>query len=190
MRRLTIALAIVLTIGLPTPGAAGPAPAPVRKLAVVPFYAPEHMWRLYTPFVEFLRRETGEAWELSLHPSHEALREDFCAGRVDVALLGPVPLGRIHRQCAGAPLLVALGPAGVSTYHAVIVTADPAIATLDALRGKEVGFFRGSTAAHAVPVRLLANAGLAPGSYRSVWLEGQDRLMGAVLARKVSAAGL
>jgi ABC-type phosphate/phosphonate transport system substrate-binding protein len=162
----------------------------VRKLAVTPFYAPEQMWRLYAPFVDHLRRETGEAWELSLHPSHEALIEELCAGRVDVALVGPMPLGRIHRKCEGAPFLVALGPGGVSTYQSVLVTADPAVTAISALRGKDVGLFRGSTAAHAIPVKLLADAGLPPGSYRPVWLEGQDRLMAAVLAGRISAAGV
>jgi ABC-type phosphate/phosphonate transport system substrate-binding protein len=190
MSRLAVALAAAMTIGLFARSAAAAPPAPVRKLAVVPFYAPEQMWRLYAPLVEYLRQETGEAWELSLHPSHQALLDDLCAGKVQVALLGPVPLGRLHRRCGGAPFLVTLGPTGDPTYHAVIVTADREVGSLGALRGKDVGFFRGSTAAHVVPVRLLADAGLRPGSYRPVWLESQDRLVAAVLAGKISAAGV
>jgi phosphonate transport system substrate-binding protein len=174
----------------PAPAADPPrAPAP-RRLAVVPFYAPEQMWRLYAPLVEFLRRETGEPWELALHPTHEALIEEFCAGRVDVALLGPVPLGRVNHRCGGLPVLVALGPGGTPTYRSVLLTADPEVTSVAALRGKEIGFFRGSTAAHAVPLRLLDDAGLAPGSYRPVYLESQDRLVAALLAGKISASGV
>jgi phosphonate transport system substrate-binding protein len=72
----------------------------------------------------------------------------------------------------------------------VLLTADPAVTSVAALRGKEVGFFRGSTAAHVVPVRLLGDAGLSPESYRPVFLESQDRLMTALLAGKISAAGV
>ena len=171
-------------------GAEFPRSPPARKVAIVPFYAPEQMWRLYAPFVEYLRRETGEPWELALHPSHEAILADLCAGRVDVALLGPVPLARLGRRCGGVPLLVALGPGGDPTYRSVLLTADPAVGSVEALRGKEVGFFRGSTAAHVVPVKLLADAGLPPGSYRPVYLESQDRLVAALLAGKISASGV
>lgn len=194
MRRPRIALLAPLgalfACALAQPGrAAAPDPAP-RRLAVVPFYAPEQMWRHYSPLVEFLRRETGERWELSLPPDHAALVDAFCAGEVDVALLGPVPLGRVNRRCGGLPFLVALGPSGAPTYRSVLVTADPAVTSVAALRGKPVGFFRGSTAAHVVPAQLLAEAGLEPGSYRPVFLESQDRLVAALLAGKISGAGV
>ena len=191
---MRVAAVLVLVWSLAAPRAAqatvpetGPAP---RKLAVVPFYAPEQMWRLYAPFVEFLRRETGEPWELALHPTHDALVEEFCAGRVDVALLGPMPLARVAKRCGGVPVLVALGPTGTPTYRSVLLTTDPAVSSVPALRGKGVGFFRGSTAAHVVPMKMLEDAGLPPGTYAPVFLESQDRLVAALLAGKISAAGV
>jgi phosphonate transport system substrate-binding protein len=184
---LLLAWSLVAPRAAPAVPEAQPAP---RRLAVVPFYSAEQIWRLYTPFVEFLRRETGERWELTLHPTHDALVEEFCAGRVDLALLGPMPLARVVKRCGGEPVLVALGPGGTPSYRSVLLTTDPAASTVRALRGKEIGFFRGSTAAHVVPMKLLEDAGLAPGSYRPVFLESQDRLVAALLAGKVSAAGV
>jgi phosphonate transport system substrate-binding protein len=192
MRGSVAALALAAALLAPRADAgevAAPGPA-VRRLAVIPFYSPEQMWRLYAPFVEYLRRETGERWELTLHANHEALIEAFCAGRVDVALVGPMPLARIERRCGGAPFLLPLGPDGGTSYRSVLVTADPAVGSLAALRGKDVGFFRGSTAAHVVPVKVLADGGLAPGSYRPVFLESQDRLVAALLAGTISAAAI
>ncbi len=192
MRRFAFALAASLVVcsAPPLAAPAQPAPSPARRLAVIPFYAPERIWVLYSPLVDYLRRATGEPWELALHPSHEALIEELCAGKVDVALLGPIPLARASRRCGAVPFLVALGPGGEPTYRSVLLTTDPSVGTVEALRGKEIGFFQGSTAAHVVPMRMLAEAGLEPGSYRPVFLESQDRLMLALLARKMSAAGV
>lgn len=189
--RLTL-IASIASLLLPRPAAAeGHAePRPPRKLSIVPFYAPEQLWRLYSPLVEFLRQETGEPWELALQPGHEALVDAFCAGGIDLAVLGPVPLARVNRRCGGVPFLVALGAEGDATYRSVLLTADPAVTSVAGLRAKEVGFFRGSTAAHVVPARMLADAGLEPDAYRPVWLESQDRLVAALLAGRISAAGV
>ncbi len=165
-------------------------PAPGRSLAVIPFYAPERMWTVYAPVVEYLRRETGEAWSLTLPATHEELIEELCAGRIDVALIGPVPLGRANLRCGAVPFLVPLGPGGAPVYESVLLTSDPAVGSIEALRGKEIGFMRGSTAAHVLPVTMLAEAGLDRASYVPVFLESQDRLMAALLARRISAAGV
>lgn len=161
-----------------------------RTLAIVPFYAPERMWVLYAPLVEYLERATGEPWQLRLSGSHDDLIELICAGKVDVALVGPVPLGRANARCGAVPFLVALGSDGAPEYRSVLLTSDPAVSSIGALRGKSVGFFKGSTAAHVLPAKMLADDGLPPGSYQAVFVESQDRLMAAVLSRKVAAAGV
>lgn len=166
-----------------------PAPAP-RTFAVVPFYAPERMWLLYSPFVEHLGRATREPWRLAVHPSHEALIDDLCAGKVDVALLGPVPLARANHRCGAVPFLVVLGADGSPTYRSVLLTTDPEVTSTEQLRGREIGFFQGSTAAHVLPVQMLTEAGLPPASYQAAFFESQDRLMTALLAKKVAAAGV
>lgn len=169
--------------------AAGPV-APSRTLAVIPFYTPERMWQLYTPFVEYLRRETGEPWELKLYATHEEMIAGVCAGEVDVTLLGPVPLARVNRQCGAVPFLVPNGKDGQPTYHSMVITNDAAVTSIAGLRGRKVGFFKGSTAAHIVPMKMLRDAGLGPGSFEPVFLESQDRIMTALLAHEISGAGV
>jgi ABC-type phosphate/phosphonate transport system substrate-binding protein len=189
---ILVALALGLSLGAspPAPAAEAATSTGPRTLAVVPFYTPERMWQLYSPFVEHLRRETGEPWELVLVPDHAALDQGLCAGKIDVALIGPIPLARLNRRCGAVPVLVPLGLDGVPAYRSVLLTTDPAVTSVAALRGKEIAFFKGSTAAHLVPARMLADAGLGPGDYQPVFLESQDRLMTALLARRVSAAGV
>ena len=173
--------------------AAAAADAPsraTRTLAVIPFYSPERMWQLYTPFIDYLRRETGEPWELKLYPNHDAMIAGVCAGDVDVALLGPVPLGRVNRACGASPFLVPRGKDGKPVYHAMLLSSDPAVTTVAGLRGKKVGFFKGSTAAHILPLKMLRDAGLGPGSFEPVFLESQDRIMTALLSREVAGAGV
>lgn len=191
IRAVAAALLALVALAPRPPSAAEPRPgARPLTLAVIPFYAPERMWALYRPLVDHLRRATGRDWQLALPADHAALLDDLCAGRVDVALVGPVPLARAHGRCGAAPFLVALGRTGAPTYRSELLTTDPAVTSVEALRGRRVGFFRGSTAAHVVPAQMLADAGLAPGTYEQVFLESQDRIMAALLARKVSAAGV
>ena len=125
--RLTIAtLSLLGLLAVPCRTLAADAFAPARDthtLAVIPFYSPERMWQLYTPFIDYLRRETGEPWELKLYPNHEAMVAGVCRGEVDVTLLGPAPLGRVNRACGVVPILVPLGKEGKPLYHSMLLTS-------------------------------------------------------------------
>lgn len=184
------ALALTLAAAPPVAAAADSAAPAVRTLAAIPFYAPERMWQLYEPLVDYLTRAAGEKWELKLFPNHETMIEGVCAGTVDVTLLGPVPLGRVNRKCGAVPILVALGKDGQPVYHSMLLTADPAVTSVAGLRGRKVGFLKGSTAAHVLPLRMLGDAGLGPGAYQPVFLESQDRIVTALLAHEIDGAGV
>ena len=193
IRRTIAALALLGLTAVASPASAADATAPsrtTRSLAVIPFYSPEKMWQLYTPFIEYLRCETGEPWELKLYPNHDALIAGVCAGDVDVTLLGPVPLGRVNRACGALPFVVARGKDGKPSYHSMLLSTDPSVTTVAGLRGKKIGFFRGSTAAHIIPMKMLRDAGLGPDSFEPVFFESQDRIMTALLSREVAGAGV
>lgn len=160
------------------------------SIAVVPFYSPEKIWLLYTPFIDYLKTATGLPWELKLYHNHDTLVEDICNGRVSLSLLGPVPLGRVFAKCKAEPLLVALGKDGRPTYRSVIITGDRTVADLGRLRNKKFGLFKGSTAAHILPLKMLKDAGLGEGSVQEVFFESQDRIMAALLANEITAAGV
>lgn len=193
---LPLALSLFVLLLLPRAGIAETAaPPPVEKdseytVTVIPFYSPEKIWTLYAPFVDFLRESTGKPWELKLYATHDKLIEGLCSGKVSLALLGPVPLGRVMEKCGAEPVAVALGKDGKPFYRSVVVTGDSAINSLDELRGKRVGFFKGSTAAHILPRKLLSQAGLGRADIEPIFYESQDHIVNALLAHKVAAAGL
>ncbi len=161
-----------------------------QYLGIVPYYAPEKIWALFSPFAEYLTRTTGTPWELKLFSTQDALVAGISAGEVSAAFLGPVPFGRITRKVPLRPLLVATTPEGHPWYRSVLVTTDPSVRTLKDVRGKSFGFFQGSTAAHVVPLRMLADAGIAPEMYKTVFLKGQDKIVDALLKRDIQAAGI
>lgn len=159
-------------------------------LTVIPFYSAEKLWTLYSPLVEYLKKATGQPWELKLYPDHDSLLAGLCKGEVAIALLGPIPLGRANQTCGAKPLLVALGKDGKPVYRSVIVTGDPSITDLAMLRGRKFALFKGSTAAHIVPLKMLKDAGLGPGDFQQLFFDGQDRIMTALLTREADAAGM
>ncbi|HEY5997199.1 MAG TPA: PhnD/SsuA/transferrin family substrate-binding protein [Candidatus Deferrimicrobiaceae bacterium] len=182
MKWMTVAFTILL--------ASASGAAERQSLAVVPYYAPEKMWQLFSPLADYLTRKTGTAWELKLYPDQESLVHGIGKGEVAVAFLGPVPFGRVSKKTRLRPLLVARAADGYPWYRSVLVTTDPAVRTLKDIRGRSFGFFEGSTAAHVVPRRMLEDAGVAAGTYRAVFLKGQDRIVDALLKREIAGAGI
>jgi ABC-type phosphate/phosphonate transport system substrate-binding protein len=159
-------------------------------ITIIPYYSPEKLWAKFSPLVDYLRKTTGKPWELKLYPNHDSTVDAVCSGEVSLALLGPVPLARSIEKCGAQTLAVAIGTDGTLFYHSVIVTTDPSISTLTQLRGKQIGLFKGSTAAHILPLKMLSAAGLKKGDVRPVFFEGQDRIMNALLTGEVPAAGM
>jgi ABC-type phosphate/phosphonate transport system substrate-binding protein len=158
--------------------------------AVIPYYTPEKIWSLFTPFVKYLSAETTQTWELKLYTNHDELIDDLCDGKVSVALLGPIPLGRAYNRCGVQPFLVALSQNGTPSYHSVMATIDRDVKDLSGLKGRKVALFKGSTAAHILPVKMLNNAGVTLKEVKPVFLESQDRIVAALLSGEVTAAGL
>ena len=158
--------------------------------AVVPYYTPEKIWKLFSPFVEYISTETKQPWKLLLYSNHDEFVEDICNGKISVALAGPIPVGRGYNKCGSRPFLAALAKNGKPVYHAFMVTSDPAARELPDLKGRKIGLFKGSTAAHILPVKMLKNAGVPLSDIQPVFIEGQDRLVTALLSGEVAAAGM
>lgn len=161
-----------------------------HTFAVIPFYTPEKIWQLYSPFVDYLSKITGEPWELKLYHNHKEFIDAICDDTVSAALMGPVPLGRINSKCGAKPLLAALDDEGTPSYHSVILTNSTSIPSLKGLKGKKIGFFKGSTAAHIVPAKMLKESGISMSEIQPVFFEGQDRIMAALLSGEIAAAGV
>ncbi|GAB4484474.1 MAG: hypothetical protein OHK006_08870 [Thermodesulfovibrionales bacterium] len=159
-------------------------------VTVIPFYGPEKIWTRFSPLVEYLRKKTGKPWELKLYATHDALIAGLCSNEVSFALLGPVPLGRVIERCKAEPVVVAVDKAGKPFYRSMLITTDPAVTKPADLAGKKFGVFKGSTAAHVVPLTMLRDAGVTKAALDLVYFDSQDHIMNALLARTISGAGV
>lgn len=178
-------------------GAAYPAYAEGRDgrvltftFSVIPFYGPEKIWKLYTPFVDYLNKTTGLPWELKLFHNHEDVIAGLCSGDISIAMLGPVPLGIASRRCGVEPLVVVLGADGRPFYRSVMLASKNGIEDLKRLKGKRVAFFRSSTASHVLPLKMLKDAGVAKGDITPAYYPNQESILKAVLSGEVAAGGV
>lgn len=200
MKTILHALMLIALLFFSTPALLGAAeaesvaPASAARseytITIIPFYGPEKIWALYTPFIDFLKETTGKPWTLKLFANHKELLDGLCDGHVALALLGPVPLGRVMAQCQAEPLVVALGADNTPFYRSTLVSSDPGLSSLEGLKGKQVGFFKGSTAAHILPRKILRQAGLDKGDFVPVFFQSQDHIVNALLSQRIAAAGL
>lgn len=163
---------------------------PKQYIGIVPFYSPDKIWQLYTPLINYLNKSTNVKWELKLYSDHNSIIEDVCSGAVTITLFGPVPFSRAYDKCKIKPLLVALGKDGSTFYRSIIVTADQGVNSLKDLKGKKFAMFKGSTASHVLPIKLLEDEGISLNNIKPVYLGSQDRIVNAVLLNEAAAAGI
>jgi sulfonate transport system substrate-binding protein len=104
-------------------------------------------------------------------PSGPPLLEALNAGSIDIGHTGDSPA--IFAQAAGIPFVYVGASAESPTSSAIIVRTDSPIQSVIELRGKRVGFTKGSSA-HTLVMRALAQAGLAMRDIESVFLSPAD----------------
>lgn len=188
-----IALLLAAGSGLPARvrGAEPAKPAvPSYIIGIVPYFTADKIFQLYNPFILYLNENTPDRWELKLGKTHDELVGGLCAGEIDIAYLGPVPFGKALKACDARPLLLSLGADGKPFYRSVIVTTDPRIISLRDLRGKKFALFEKSTASYYLPLKMLADEGLARQDVDPVLFVSQDKIVTALLAGEIAAGGL
>jgi phosphonate transport system substrate-binding protein len=174
-----------------TATAAGPRTKPLR-LGVVNFYNPRLMYLKYQPLVDYLSRETGQVWELALATSYQSTVDELCAGRLDVAYLGPLTYVRAHELCGALPV-VQLRSRGTTTFRSsILVRSDSAARSIADLRGRAIGFGAPlSTSSHLVPRAMLESAGLRPGvDFACRYFDHHERAARSVLLGDVEACAV
>lgn len=169
-----------------------PGPDAPRRLGVVSFYGPRLMYVKYQPLVDYLARQTGTPWELSVATSYEATVDEVCAGRVTLAYMGPFGYVRARARCAVEPV-ARLRTGGRTAFYAdILVRADSPYESLEDLRGHRFGFGDPlSTSSHLVPRAMLRATGLVPGrDVECRYFRQHERAARAVLMGEVEAAGV
>lgn len=103
-------------------------------------------------------------------PAGPPMLEAMNAGSVDFGQVGDTP--PIFAQAAGAKIVYVAGQP-ITNGQGILVKPDSAIRTLADLKGKRIGFTKGSSA-HNVVVMTLEKAGLQYGDITPVYLSPPD----------------
>jgi sulfonate transport system substrate-binding protein len=103
-------------------------------------------------------------------PSGPPLLEAINAGSIDIGQTGDTP--PIFAQAAGAAIVYIAGQP-ITNGQGILVKADSPIRALADLRGRRIGFTKGSSA-HNVTVMALERAGLAYSDVMPVYLSPPD----------------
>ncbi|MEW6338998.1 MAG: phosphate/phosphite/phosphonate ABC transporter substrate-binding protein [Acidobacteriota bacterium] len=184
-------LALAVLLAAATATAASPRPKPLR-LGVVNFYNPRLMYIKYQPLVDYLSRQTGQVWELALATSYQSTVDELCAGRLDVAYLGPFTYARAHEQCGAVPVVQLRSRGSTAFRSSILVRNDSAVRSIADLRGRSIGFGAPlSTSSHLVPREMLERAGLRPGvDFTCRYYDHHERAARAVLLGDVEACAV
>jgi sulfonate transport system substrate-binding protein len=117
---------------------------------------------------KFADRQTGIKWvEFTSGPP---LLEAMSAGSVDLGAVGDTP--PIFAQAANANVLYVAG-SPITNGQGILVPANSGIQTIAGLKGKRVGFTKGSSA-HNVVIATLEKAGLTYADITPVYLTPPD----------------
>jgi sulfonate transport system substrate-binding protein len=116
-------------------------------------------------------REHGLRVEWVEFPSGPPLLEALNAGSLDVGHAGDSP--PLFAQAAGVPLVYIAASSDSPESSAVVVRTDSAVREPRDLKGKRVGFVKGSSA-HTMVVRVLEKNGLAVSDVTPVYLAPAD----------------
>jgi phosphonate transport system substrate-binding protein len=161
------------------------------SIGILPFYSSDKIQLLYTPFIDYLNKETGISWQLKLYSNYDTFVDGICKGEILVAYLGPVPFAKAYEKCKAKPLLVTLNSEGKPFYRGVIFTLDPRINSVEDLKGKKIAFgSKSSTFAFVVPVNMLEERGIKLDMIKPVFFKSHDDIINAVLSNQADAGAV
>lgn len=159
-------------------------------IGIVPFHSPEKIWRLYSPFVDYLNKNTAYKWELRLFASHEDIKRAICADELSIALVGPFIAHKVFKQCGTEFLLLALNEDGKTGFRILIITLDDKLVSTKALVGKRIGLFKPNTATHIVTKKMLDEDGINEDNAKLMIFQTLERLVEETMIGSISAAGV
>lgn len=159
-------------------------------ISVVPFHAPEKIWSLYSPFVDYLNKNTKMKWQLKIYPNHDSIKKALCEGEVLIALLGPILAYISNKECNAEPLILALNEDGANEFKVYIVTADPKIKKITDLKGQKIGLFKPMTVANIVARKMLEDEGLNDTNVDFRIYQTLERIVNDVLTDEIKAGGI
>lgn len=180
-------LLIILTVCLPDKDLY---PGQEINIGIVPFHSPEKIWHLYTPFVDYLNKNTKLNWKLKIYPNHESIKKALCDGEISIALFGPVLAYVANKECNAEPVITALNENGKPDFRIYIITSEKKIKSIKDLKGHKIGLFKPITAANMVTRKMLEDEGLDEGNVKFLIYQSLERIVNDVMTDELKAGGV
>ncbi len=161
MRMLSAAAALVAVVSA---AAVGGAYVPeVLRVSAIPAENPAELSRIYTPFAEYLARETGLKVQFTPVVDYAATVEGLAARRLDLVWYGGLTSVQAVRKTDGNARRLVLRQEDAEFKSVFVAKPGSGIKGLDDLKGKTFAFGSvGSTSGHLMPRYFLLQAKLTP----------------------------
>nr|WP_174863458.1 putative selenate ABC transporter substrate-binding protein [Comamonas jiangduensis] len=163
----------------------------VLRVSAIPDEAPTELQRKFKPLGEYLSKETGMKVVFTPVSDYAAVVESLATGKLDMAWLGGFTYvqAKIRTKGTANPIVQRAEDA---VFTSRFITADPAIKTLEDLKGKTFAFGApSSTSGSLMPRYFIQKAGINPEKdFKNVAYSGARCHRGLVAAGKADAGVL
>lgn len=112
---------------------------PVVRVGVVSRFAPNIIYRLYQPIMDYLNSQSERHHELALSESYQDAARSLRLGEVQASFLGAWMCHQLSADSGLIPVAMPVNAEGVSRFNVVLITAqDSQIHSLADLKGRRV----------------------------------------------------
>lgn len=166
--------------------------AKIIRLAPLPMLSQATVITQFSPFAQYLSKNTGQQVELVYHQNYQDLINEFIKDNVDLAYLGPLPyVMLIERDPDFVPVVRFVNGSGQSTYTCSLVTFDRNHAALPSLTELPVALTQPlSTCGYLMTEDLLNRRGLSLESTPYYYSGKHSECALDVIRGKASVAGI
>ena len=172
-------------------GQLGSAENPI-KMAFVPSQNTAAILGNAQPLAEQLSGITGYKYQVSVPTSYAAVIEAMGSDKADVAWFAPFAYV-LANQKYNAQVILTTVRNNSTTYPSVIITADPAVKTVQDLKGKKFAFVdKASASGYLYPFAYFKGLNINPDTFFSevVFAGGHDKVVTAVYSGQVSGGAV
>jgi phosphonate transport system substrate-binding protein len=162
------------------------------RVTAIPDESPTELARKAAPLVKYLEQKLGMKVEFTPVSDYAGAVEALANKQVDMAWYGGFTFVQANIRSGGKALPLVQREED-EKFRSVFISSDPAVKTLDDLKGQNVSFgSASSTSGHLMPRSFLLQAGIDPDrDFKRVAFSGaHDATIAAVAAGKVQAGAL
>jgi phosphonate transport system substrate-binding protein len=153
---------------------------------------PKEEIEIYTPFLRYLEKTTGEHFNINFSEKYEDTIENLGLGETDFAAIGSLSYVIGRREYGIKYLVSGINKDGDPRYRAAIIAKPGSdINTIRELKGKSFAFgARMSTQGHLIPRKMLEDAGILLNDINHIYSGSHVNAVKAVLNGERDAAGI